>query len=213
VVRTLDAHWLEQAIERFQVPVINAGNGSQEHPTHALADLYTLLKWRPELAAAEVNPARRLQIGIFGHPSRMPTLRSFLYLLAKLPQMVERVVVFSRTEPALDPAERQVLADAGVQVQGSAELLPGATAMEGYRKLLPEMDLLYVHLAHADEFSRLDFLEALGYFKSDALALNPEILNQEFSDRLNDSPHNGYFALARGSVFVRMAVMAGILGV
>ncbi len=212
VVRTVEAAWLEEAIELFQVPVINAGNGQQEHPTHAMADLYTLLKWRPALAAAQVDSAQRLQIGIFGHPSRMATLRSFLYLLAKLPQLVERVVVFSRLEPALDPAELQVLADAGVRVESSAALLPGATAMESYRKLLPEMDLLYIHLAHAEEFSRLDFLEALNYFKSDAMVLNPDILHQELSDRLNNSVHNGYFAQARGSVYLRMAVMAGILG-
>lgn len=143
----------------------------------------------------------------------MPTLRSFLYTLARFPQAIERVVLFSHPEPELSRGQHEEIAAAGLNVVFSETLMPrGATAMQTYRKLLPEMDVLNIHMGHHEDFSRLDFLEALSYFKPEALILNGDILNQEFSDRLNSSPHNAYFAQARGTVFVRMALMDAVIG-
>ena len=37
---------LEEMID-LRIPIINAGNGCDEHPTQALADLYASFKWKP----------------------------------------------------------------------------------------------------------------------------------------------------------------------
>lgn len=60
----------------LRIPIINAGNGIDEHPTQAMADLYTIFKWRPSLAALNVEQSDRIRIGIIGIPSRMRTVRS-----------------------------------------------------------------------------------------------------------------------------------------
>ena len=77
----------------LRIPIINAGNGIDEHPTQAMADLYTMFKWRPSLAAEEVSSKDRIRIGIIGLPSRMRTVRSLLRILSKFPQILEEVVV------------------------------------------------------------------------------------------------------------------------
>jgi len=208
LLRTLDEESLSEIAELSRVPVINGGNGDDEDPTHAMADLYTLFKWRPELTQANVAPERRLNIGIFGDVGRTPTIRSLLLLLAKFPQSVGQVVTFSTS---LLPGQREELAAAGLDIKTVEEVLPHSTEMNSYRKLLPELDLLYVHLYHPEQFNRLDFLEALEYFKPGCMVLSPVILNQEFSDQLNDSPYNGYFAQARGAVYLRMALLGSII--
>ena len=53
-----------------------------------MADLFTILKWRPPLASPEVPAAsQRVRIGIVGLPNRMRTVRSLLHILAKFPQI------------------------------------------------------------------------------------------------------------------------------
>lgn len=41
---SIDLRYMEEAVKYSKVPVINAGNGSGEHPTQALQDMYTI--WR-----------------------------------------------------------------------------------------------------------------------------------------------------------------------
>ena len=47
----------------LKIPIINAGNGIGEHPTQAMADLFTILKWRPTLCRSDVEPGT-------AHPDR-----------------------------------------------------------------------------------------------------------------------------------------------
>ncbi len=42
--------------------------------------------------------------------------------------------------------------------------------------------------------------------------LDPHIQTEEFSKRINNSAHNGYFGQARGAVYVRMALFAAVMG-
>ena len=93
-----------------------------------------------------------------------------------------------------------------------ADLLPTATDMEVARKILPEIDVVYIHHVRAVRIPRMRLLEADAHLKPDALILNPEVHSEEMAERFNDSPHNGYFAQARGAVFLRMALFASIMG-
>ncbi|MEA3276176.1 MAG: hypothetical protein U9Q81_12980, partial [Pseudomonadota bacterium] len=212
VLRTADAEMLQDMLPRFRIPVINAGDGSGEHPTHAMADLYTLFKWRPALFQDDPPADQRLQIAVVGDPSRTRTIRSFLQLLACFPKAVERVVLLQRLEPGFAQGQREELEQSGLRVETTKELFPMATDMEIARELLPSIDLLYMHQLQTVHLPRMQIIEGISLFKPNAMVLNPEIQNEEAAHRLNDSPHNGYFAQARGSVFLRMAVFAAILG-
>jgi aspartate carbamoyltransferase catalytic subunit len=196
----------------FRVPVINAGNGHEEHPTHALADLYLLAKWRPKLLQEDPPESERLAIGIVGDPSRTRTLRSFLRLMALFPRTVSRVVLLQRWDPGFAEGQREELEQAGVQIQTVRELYPKATEMEAVRELIPTLDLLYSHLLQPVQVSRMKIVEAGALLRPHAMILNPEVQTEEVANRFNDSPHNGYFAQARGSVYVRMALYSAIMG-
>jgi len=211
LVRAADAESFQDMLPHFRVPVINAGSGAGEHPSHAMADLYTLCKWRPGLFCGEASSEERLTIALVGDPSRTRTLRSFLRMLTRFPEVVERVVLASRLEHGFATGQREELAQAGIRVETLAELYPMATDMEIARDLLPATDLFYVHQVQTTHVRRMQIVESLALFKPEAMILAPDMQSEEASHLLNDSPFNGYFAQARGSVFVRMALLTGIL--
>lgn len=212
VLRTADAETFHDLLPRFRVPVINAGDGAGEHPTHAMADLYTLFKWRPALLQDDPPRDQRLQIAISGDPSASRTIRSFLRLLALFPNAVERVFLMQRLVRGFAEGQREELEQAGLRIDTLEELCPATADMDIAREIFPAMDLIYVHQLHPARVSRMQTEEAIALLKPDAMVLNPDMQNEAAARLLNDSPHNGYFAQARGSVFVRMAVFAAILG-
>lgn len=212
VLRTMERESLEEILQFIRVPVINAGNGADEHPTHAMADLYTLFKWRPELLADKVPAESRLSIAIAGNPADTPTLRSLLFGLALFPQAVEKIVLFGQTRSTLAQDQQEILEQSGIRVVMASDLYPKETALGIAKSVLPETDLVYVHYLHPVHASRLALLEAVEHLKQDAMVLNPQVHDEMFPQLLNDSPHNGYFAQARGSVFVHMALYSSLLG-
>jgi aspartate carbamoyltransferase catalytic subunit len=212
VLRTGDSETFREILPRLRVPVINAGDGMGEHPTHAMADLYALAKWRPALLQEDPPADQRLTIAIIGDPSRTRTIRSFLRMIALFPKAVERVVLMQKLEQGLAAGQREELERAGLRIETLQDLYPVATDMEIARSLIPSLDLLYVHQLYTPHVRRLQVVESIALFKPEAMVLSPEMQNEEAAHLLNDSPHNGYFAQARGSVYVRMAVFAAIAG-
>ena len=210
VLRTAASDSLETMVDNFRVPVINAGNGDDEHPTNAMADLYTLLKWRPDLLAAA--PERPINIAISGDPARTRTIRSFLLLLSKFPQMVGKVVIMDRLAQPFRPGQREVLEQAGLKLELASESYPKETILGGFKRVLPEVDLVYVHHVVAARAPRMDFVEGMSSMRPETMILAPELPGQTFGDYVNASPHNGYFAQARGAKFVRMALFCSIMG-
>jgi aspartate carbamoyltransferase catalytic subunit len=212
VLRTEDADSFHDMLPRFRVPVINAGDGAGEHPSHAMGDLYTLCKWRPELFGERPPEQGRLTIALLGDPSRTRTLRSFLRLLGRFPQAVERVILYSRVAQGFAPGQREELEQAVIRVDTLAERYPLATDMEIARELVPTLDLIYVHFVQSAQVRRLQIVESLSLLKPEAMVLSPQIPTAEAAHLLNDSAANGYFAQARGAVHVRMALFSAILG-
>ena len=211
VLRTLDPKSFQDMLTSFRVPVINAGDGANENPVHAMADLYTLFKWRPSLLLDEPPADQRLQIGIIADPYRTRAVRSFLLLLAHFSKAVERIVLLARLEPGFGEAQREELEKAGLRIETLKNLFPVATDMEAGRALLPEMDLIYVHQPRQSPMPRMTLIEAISFLTPDAMVLDPEIQDDESARQLNHSSHNAYFAQARGSVYLRMALFAAIM--
>jgi len=77
VVRHDAADMLAAIAERLDVPIINAGDGSGQHPTQALLDLYTI--------QSELGRLRDLRIVMVGDLRHGRTVRSLAYLLGKYP--------------------------------------------------------------------------------------------------------------------------------
>jgi len=212
VLRTADAETFHDILPRFRVPVINAGDGQGEHPTHAMTDLYTLFKWRPALLQDEPPRDQRLQIGISGDPSRTRTIRSFLRLLALFPNAVERVILMNRLASGFAPGQREELEQAGLRIDTLDALFPATTDVAVAWQFIPAIDVMYVDQVQPSHVSRMMVKETISLLKPEAMVLSPELQNETAAQLLNDSPHNGYFAHLRGSVFTRMAVFATVVG-
>lgn len=194
---------LHEMMGSLRIPIINAGNGVMEHPTQAMADLYTLFKWRPELIQKDLTPARRIRVGVIGVPHRMRTVRSLLKIFSVFPEAFESVHVFSSEATTADETELvEGLRARGLQV----------TMEETIDALLPTLDVVYINTiawvgdgfeTHGDQFR----LTPESPLKPDAIILHPLARGDELSPDLDQTPHNWYFAQARGAVFVRMALL------
>lgn len=75
VVRLKPAGVLQQLAEKVSIPLINAGDGNNEHPTQALLDLYTMTKTFVEL--------KGLTVSIIGDIMHSRVARSNLWGLRK----------------------------------------------------------------------------------------------------------------------------------
>ncbi|MCC5880764.1 MAG: aspartate carbamoyltransferase, partial [Idiomarina sp.] len=124
VLRDNSDESLGKMMDTLRIPIVNAGNGSDEHPTQAMADLYAIFKWRPELLADDVPVEKKIRIGVIGVPSRMRTVRSLLKILAMFDQAVAEVVIIhdGTDEVLFSPGQREELAERGLKVTTSTDL-------------------------------------------------------------------------------------------
>ncbi|MCB0256637.1 MAG: aspartate carbamoyltransferase [Gammaproteobacteria bacterium] len=206
VLRDSHESHVYEMMKALRIPIVNAGNGLDEHPTQAMADIYALLKWQPELAMPQ--PGCRVHIGIIGVPARMRTVRSLLLMLAQFSSGIEKVTVITDEEEPFSDGQLAELLGAGLRVFVRDDL----------DEVLPELDAVYINaIAWTGEgkgYEELGVryrLSAESPLKPGAIVLHPLARGTELDTSLDDTPHNWYFAQARGAVFVRMALLSAIL--
>lgn len=200
VLRDGNEEAVYETLEGLRIPIINAGNGVDEHPTQALADMYAIFKWRPDLTLAD--PKRPVRIGIIGTPAKMRTVRSLLLLLALIPEAIEELVVINPKKPVFDPGQREELESSGLGIRVARRLAD----------VLHDLDVVYINSIAwiGDSFERLTgdlTLSSDSPLKPEAIVLHPLARGDELDTSLDDTSHNWYFAQARGAVFIRMALL------
>jgi aspartate carbamoyltransferase catalytic subunit len=206
VLRDSNENAVYEMLEALRIPIINGGNGIDEHPTQALADMYTLLKWRPSLSLPDIDSAQRITIGIIGVPSRMRTVRSLLTLLSLFSKAISKVVIVSDEENPFLAEQRKELEGAGLEFTITSDL----------QSVLPSLDVVYINAIAwvGDDYEKMGTqyeLDSSSPLKDDAIILHPLARGKELSTDLDSTPHNWYFAQARGAVFMRMALLSSIL--
>ena len=206
VLRDSNNEAIYEMLEAMRIPIINAGNGTDEHPTQAMADIYTLLKWRPVLCSDDINDEEKIRIGIIGVPGRMRTVRSLLTFLSLFSSAIKEVVVISDKERPFSEGQLEKLEKNGLTLRVSNEM----------NQELPELDVVYINAISwlGDRYEELGSQYKLTKFsplKESAIILHPLARGEELSRDLDATPHNWYFAQARGAVFIRMALLSTIL--
>lgn len=204
VLRDSGAHAVYEMLESLRIPIVNAGNGTDEHPTQALADIYALLKWRPSLC--QDDPDGNIRIGLVGVPGRMRTIRSLLTLLCRFAASIAEIVIISDESAPFADGQREELGTAGLKLRLSSDL----------EQELPALDVIYINTIAwlGDDYEELGSryrLDKTSPMKHDAIILHPLARGQELPRELDDTPHNWYFAQARGAVFMRMALLSSIM--
>ena len=203
VLRDSDENSIKYMMESLRIPIINAGNGIDEHPTQALADLYTIFKWRPSLLNI-VMDNQKVRIGIIGVPNKMRTVRSLLKLLAHFSDFIKDIIIIHSedNDQIFDEGQKDQLEEAGVPIFVSKNL----------DESLPHLDIVYINAIawvddDAETFGDKFQLNRNSPLKREAIILHPLARGDELSTDLDRTPHNWYFAQARGAVFLRMALL------
>ncbi|MDX1345293.1 MAG: aspartate carbamoyltransferase [Sedimenticolaceae bacterium] len=207
VLRDSDEQSVYEMLESLRIPIINAGNGIDEHPTQALADIYALLKWKPGFfCKPDINAADKVRIGVVGVPGRMRTVRSLLTMLGLFSHAISELVLISDEENPFSDGQRTELEEAGLNIRLASSL----------DSELPGLDVVYINTIAwvGDDYEELGSrfkLDSNSPLKPEAIILHPLARGAELDRSLDDTPHNWYFAQARGAVFMRMALLSSIL--
>lgn len=206
VLRDSNAKHIYDMLEVLRIPIINAGNGTDEHPTQALADIYAIAKWRPTLLLDEVPESDKINIGIIGNPSRMRTVRSLLLFLSHLSKAIKEIVIICNSKNPFSDGQLEELQQNGLNIRVTNDL----------DENLPELDIVYINaiawVGNTYEEHGIEYrLSAQSPLKKGAIILHPLARGEELSEDLDNTAHNWYFAQARGAVFIRMALMSSIM--
>lgn len=184
------------------IPVINAGDGAGEHPTQALLDLFTIKQERGSLDG--------LHIALVGDLRYGRTVHSLTQLL------LQYDVEFSFVSPELLrlplPYMNQ-LKDAGKTVRETYSIAD----------VMPTADVVYVTRVQKERFADLTQYEELRDFyrvtpelmkqaKPNAVIMHPLPRVNEIDVRVDSDPRAAYFRQVRNGMYVRMALLAAVLG-
>ncbi len=181
-------------------PIINAGDGTHEHPTQALLDARTILDRRPTLDG--------LRVAIIGDIAHSRVARSNMYLLSKFGAQIVLCGPASLLPPEL------------------AQLAPGISLTHKMEDAIRDADvimMLRVQLErqHEAAFSANEYfqfyglrLEHMGLAKPDAIVMHPGPINRgrEISSEVADSQRSVILNQVENGIAVRMAVLERILG-
>ena len=206
VLRDSDRNAVYEMLESLRIPIINGGNGTDEHPTQAMADIYALMKWRPSLFISASHDAPGVRIGIIGVPGMMRTVRSLLALLGLFSDAITEVVIISENSLPFSEGQQEELESVGLTLRVSDDL----------DRELPDLDVVYINTIAwvGDDYEELGSQYGLTQsspLKKDAIILHPLARGRELPREFDDTPYNWYFAQARGAVFMRMALLSSIL--
>ena len=180
-------------------PIINAGDGTHEHPTQALLDARTILDRRPSLEG--------LKVAIIGDIAHSRVARSNVYLLSKFGA---RIVLCGPA--SLLPREL-------------AQLAPGVELSTHMRQAIRDADvimMLRVQLErqHESAFPASEYfgfyglrLEHIGLAKPDVIVMHPGPINRgrEISSEVADSQSSVILNQVENGIAVRMAVLERVL--
>jgi aspartate carbamoyltransferase catalytic subunit len=181
-------------------PIINAGDGTHEHPTQALLDARTILDRRERLEG--------LRVAIIGDIAHSRVARSNIHLLGKF------------------GAEIVLCGPASLLPRELTELAPGVRLTTDIREAIRDADvimMLRVQLErqHEANFPASEYfqfyglrLEHLDAAKPDAIVMHPGPINRgrELSSEVADFQRSVILNQVENGIAVRMAVLERVIG-
>lgn len=206
VLRHTDTNSIHEIRKNLKLPLVNAGNGSGEHPSQGLLDWYTIFKWRPALMFPEPPDNQRIHLGIIGTPGSMRAVKSFMFFALFFPEAVRRITVISEMVDPLGAALAEAVKDSPIEVHSTNDI----------NDVISDLDVIYMNSIAflGDSYKTLDSrykLHADSPLKRDSVILHPFARREELDPSLDDTSHNLYFAQAASAVFLRQALLIGLL--
>jgi aspartate carbamoyltransferase catalytic subunit len=183
-------------------PVINAGDGVGEHPTQALLDLFTIVRELDEVDGLVVTMLGDLKYGRTVHS------------LARLLSLYH--VRLNYVSPGILRMPPEIIGELNEKGVIQAEF-------DNLEAILPETDVLYVTRVQKERFLEQDEYEMV----KNAFVITAETMTQakermilmhplprvgEISMEVDDDPRAAYFRQMEYGLYVRMALLAMVLG-
>ena len=203
VIRHPKAGTLDAAAKVATKPLINAGDGANQHPTQGFLDLYTIKKEQGRLT--------NLNIGFGGDLLNSRTLRSLLPFLRFYEG--NKFYFISPKELELPREFIRGLKENGVNFE----------ELRSLEEKLPELDVLYMTRVQKERFpdevsyNKVKDLfifkkEHLKTLKQSAIIMHPLPKINEIEVEVDADPRAAYFRQAENGLYVRMALLCYALG-
>jgi aspartate carbamoyltransferase catalytic subunit len=198
VIRHPEIGSVDIAASVTKTPVINAGDGTNQHPSQGFLDLYTIQK--------EHGRLENLDIAFMGDVLNSRTLRSLVPLLSLYPGNKFHFV--SPKELAISDEYRKELVDRKISFTESHDLESG----------LSSADAIYMTRVQKERFKDLNEYEKvkdafilksehLKLIKKEAIIMHPLPRVNEIDKKIDSDPRASYFRQAQNGLYVRMALL------
>lgn len=191
------------ASEVASVPVINAGDGANQHPTQTLLDLYSIRKTQGTLDNLNVAFVGDLKYGRTVH------------------SLVQALCNYKTTFHLVSPQELKLPSSIKLSIKERNLTYNQYTDLA---EVIPQVDILYMTRIQKERFSDpLDYEKVKNSYvlknsmladsKNNLRIMHPLPRVNEITTDVDDNPKAYYFTQALNGVFVRQALLASILGV
>lgn len=203
VMRHPEAHSVEKLAQGTEKPVINAGDGPNEHPTQGLLDLYTIWKNKGHLFDG-------LNIGMVGDLKYGRVPHSQCDLLKHFP------VKFTFVAPQGLAMPREIVEELKSQGREVIET-------EEFDDVIAELDVISMTRVQEERFEdKNEYLKYKGVYilgkelmedaKNDAIVIHPLPRVDEITTDIDKDLRAKYFEQVHNGVVVRMALLLLVLG-
>jgi aspartate carbamoyltransferase catalytic subunit len=181
------------------IPIVNAGDGTHEHPTQALLDALTILDRRGSLEG--------LRVAIIGDIAHSRVARSNVYLLSKF-----GATVVLCGPASLLPRELEHIAPGVTLTNNMSDAIRGVDVIMMLRVQLERQHEAAFPAGEYFQFYGLR-LEHMAMAKPDAIVMHPGPINRgrELSSEVADSQRSVILNQVENGIAVRMAVLERIL--
>lgn len=203
ILRHPEAGAAERAAKVSDVSIINAGDGTGQHPTQAFLDLYTISR--------EIGRTDDFHIAFVGNLAYYRSARSLAYLLGKYKNV--HMTFVSAPELKMKDDIKEYLTENGVQFDETEDIKSAMEAVDVVyqtrvaKEWIPDKDV-YEKLKAQYVITR----PMADHMKDGAILIHPLPRAGEIEDAVDDSPHAVYFKQAGYGVLVRMALLKLLLG-
>ncbi|MES2023370.1 MAG: aspartate carbamoyltransferase [Patescibacteria group bacterium] len=204
VVRHSEVGSVEKMASAATKSMINAGDGTNQHPTQGLLDLYTIKK--------ELGKLEGLSIAFVGDVLNSRTVRSLLPLLALYGD--NTIYLFPVGGQTLTEEYKNYLREHKVKFEEAESLL----------EILPKLDVLYMTRLQKERFTNPeDYEKEKNYFilkpehvqkmKKDSIIMHPLPRVEEIDPAVDSDPRAAYFRQVQNGLLVRMALLLYVFGI
>ena len=184
----------DRAAAVSSVPVINAGDGDNEHPTQALLDLYTIVTELPHLVGD-----KPFHVVMMGDLLRGRTVKSLSLLLRKFANV--RITWVSPRELRVPPEYLEA----------------GERETDDLAGVIGDADVVYLTRAQRERGTAGEHVygitaDHMRLARERMLLMHPLPRMAELPTSLDGDPRSAYFRQIRHGLFMRMAILSRVLG-